>query len=552
MKARDRPHFDVDMLRDMAGERAFERGEAYCRDGQVRILSFEPGRVLALVTGSEDYRTELTGRGKRIGGACSCPAFEDRGFCKHMVAVGLAANASDGSADGAGALARMREHLKGKGIDALVELIVGLAERDPALFRRLDMAAAVVRADDKMLEARQRQAIDGATRTRGFVDYREAAGWAAGVDAALDTLAALMPAGRAGLALRLVERAIDRIESAIEEIDDSDGHCGTLLERAQDIHLAAAGEARPEPVQLARDLFAREVEGQYDTFSGVASLYAGVLGDAGLAEYRRLAAEAWEKLPWRSGGAGRPGQPPDGYYRLKDILDVFAERDGDVDARVALRARDLSSPWRYLELAEFCLSQGREDEALRRAEEGLWVFEDGPPDERLVFFVAGLLSKAGRDGEAEACVWRAFEKAPGLELFTRFGTLGGSAARKRAIKFLEAGLGRTDSADLLIRVLTQQGMFDAAWTAVQRYGASRGVREGLARASEATHPREAVETYAERVDQLARSGGNSAYADAARLIARMATLRNAAEHAGYVAELKSRFSRKRNFIKVLD
>ena len=52
------------------------------------------------------------------------------------------------------------------------------------------------------------------------------------------------------------------------------------------------------------------------------------------------------------------------------ILDFFAERDGDVEARIALRMRDLSSPWDYLQLAEFCLSQGRQDEALRRAEEG--------------------------------------------------------------------------------------------------------------------------------------------------------------------------------------
>ena len=33
------------------------------------------------------------GAARTIGGDCSCPAFEDRGFCKHMVATALAANA---------------------------------------------------------------------------------------------------------------------------------------------------------------------------------------------------------------------------------------------------------------------------------------------------------------------------------------------------------------------------------------------------------------------------------------------------------------------------
>jgi len=52
------PRFDVDGL---AGDKVFARGLAYHQAGQVEILSLEPGRVLARVSGSEDYRSELTG-----------------------------------------------------------------------------------------------------------------------------------------------------------------------------------------------------------------------------------------------------------------------------------------------------------------------------------------------------------------------------------------------------------------------------------------------------------------------------------------------------------
>ena len=92
MKADDRPRFDVDALRALAGAKAFARGEEYHRDGLVQMLALTPGRVLAQVAGSEDYRTEVTGRGKEIDGKCTCRAFEDWGFCKHMVAAALAAN----------------------------------------------------------------------------------------------------------------------------------------------------------------------------------------------------------------------------------------------------------------------------------------------------------------------------------------------------------------------------------------------------------------------------------------------------------------------------
>lgn len=555
MKATRRLRFDVAALRTLAGDKVFARGEDYHRDGQVEILSVERGRVLAQVMGTEDYRTVLTGRGKTIGGECSCPAYSDWGFCKHMVATALTVNEAgdEERAEAPTALDRIRAHLKQKGIDALVAMVVDLAERDAALFRKLDIAAtASAPGDAKGLEKQLRRAIDGATRTRGFVDYGEAGGWAENVDAALDAVAQLATGRHAALAMKLADHAIDRIEGAIEAIDDSDGHCGGLLERAGDIHLAACRAAKPDPVELARDLFARELNGEYDTYYNAVARYAEVLGKAGLSEYRRLAAEAWNKLPppTRNGG-----EDP---FRLVGILDFFAERDGDVEARIALRARDLSSPGKYLQLAEFCLAEGRKEEALRRAEEGLWMFEDGQPDDRLVLFVVGLLVKAGRKEDAAAHLWKAFEKDPDLELYRRLRKLGGKAARERALSYLHSQLAapkplqRDHTAAILIELLIEEKMFDAAWAALRNHGrAGRHLESALAKASEKTHPNEALAVYAGQVEFHVGVGGNPGYETARRLIARMAGLRDVESQTAYVRSLKERHRLKRNFMKLL-
>lgn len=559
MNSKSHPRFDPHALRDLAGDAVFARGEAYFQDGTVDILGIEPTRILARVAGTEYYRTVVTGQHTEIDGECSCPAFEREGFCKHMVAVALAANAAvaSGEAGSGDTLARVRDYLRRRSVDALAGMIMDMAERDPALLRKLEIATAAAGADDKALESQLRGAIRDATRIRGFIDYGRAPGWAAGVDAALDMLAELATGPRAALVVELVDYASTQIERAVENIDDSDGYCTALLTHAQRIHLAACRTAKPDPLALAHDLFLRETEGTYDTFYGAATQYAEVLGEEGLAEFRRLAQEAWDKLPARIGP--RRGVEEYGFndFGLMAILDFFAERDGDVDTRIALRAKNLSSPWAYLQLAEFCQAQGQEEEALRHVEEGLWLFEDDRPDERLVSFAVDLLQKEDRKADAEAHLWRAFEKAPSLNLYGRLRALGGQAAAQRAIDHLQRQLVGASStrwhsaADLVIRIMIEEKMFEAAWAAVRVHGASRGVKDALATASEAKHAEEALVVYAERVEELARTGGNPAYEEAAALIVRMGGLRGAAEQAAFVADIKTRHGRKRNFMKLL-
>ena len=237
-------------------------------------------------------------------------------------------------------------------------------------------------------------------------------------------------------------------------------------------------------------------------------IYADVLGDAGRAEYRRLAAAAWDRLPPR-GPRDRDGGLGFDHTTLAEILDRFAAADGDVGARIALRSKDLSTPYHYLRLAEFCLEHGRPAEALARGEEGLWIFEAERPDERLLRLVADLLVEAGRAPEAEAHLWRAFERAPSFDLYRALRQLAGEPARDRAIATLEELLAKpargrwSATADLMVRVLLAEERFGQAWEVARDKGVSEPVAEALARATEATHPHEALAVYAARVERLA-------------------------------------------------
>jgi len=568
----DVPRFDVDALRQAAGEKVFTRGEAYHRDRHVEVLVIEPRRVVADVLGSEIYRSEVSLVRGRLSGHCSCPAYSEWGFCKHLVATALAATAAkpDEIGKALNRLGAIRDHLRAQGVDALVETIMGLAERDPTLLRSLELGAAAGDTDEERIFARFEKVLTEATRTPGYVEYREAPGWAQEIGDVLDRIETLVDRGHAGIVLRLLDRFFTRMDAALGNVDDSDGYVGGTIAKACDIHLKACRAAKPDPVELARDLFARETDSAWDWFAGDCETYSDVLGKPGRAEYRRLAEEAWHKIkPRLAGKRTAPDEEFGARRRLAAILEHFAEQEGDLDARIAIRAKDLSSPYSYLQIAELWLANGREADALKWTEEGLWLFE-GMPDDRLVAFAADLYRRVGRNGDAEKLLWQAFESRPSLDFYDRLKAslrddpAAAKSVADKAVQVLQGGLAAAERdaparwpsrADLLVEVLMSERRLAEAWEAVHVHRCRDRVLESLAKASESTQPAEAINAYANLVERQVGLTNRQAYEEASRLIDRIRIVRQrlgqGAAHAAYLADLLTRHKAKRNFIKLL-
>lgn len=79
-----------DVLRELAGDKAYARGLAYFNDGHVGQLEAQGERIFAPVYGSEAYETALWADGDGLAFSCTCPVGDNAEFCKHCVAVGLA------------------------------------------------------------------------------------------------------------------------------------------------------------------------------------------------------------------------------------------------------------------------------------------------------------------------------------------------------------------------------------------------------------------------------------------------------------------------------
>ena len=195
----------------------------------------------------------------------------DGAFCKHCVATGLAWLANDSgkpptqntkttdttvvTLDHARAWLAKQDNAK------LVEMLLDQAALDWHLRERLLLQAAKA-AGQNASAAAIRQAMNRATRTGGFVDYRAARDFSLGIDQVVASIADLLKEGCAAEVIELTEHALGKVEQATLSMDDSDGYMGGILQRLQDLHLEACRKTPPDPEALAGRLF----DGNADAF----------------------------------------------------------------------------------------------------------------------------------------------------------------------------------------------------------------------------------------------------------------------------------------------
>ncbi|MPZ46093.1 MAG: hypothetical protein GEV05_22455 [Betaproteobacteria bacterium] len=565
-------------LEALAGAAVFRRGEAYFSAGVVERLRATGDRITAKVEGSTIYPVELWHDGDgELEYDCTCPYAADGDFCKHCVAVGLAwlAERPDAGKPGvrSGKKARrdpwrdIRKYLSTQAPEVLIELLLDTAQRDDRLYRSLLLKTERSTGGD-LVEA-YRKAIDDAARIDDFIDWRESGTFAGNVDEVANSLAELLQPDTAPALVELAEYAIERLEHSLQQVDDSDGEVGAIVERLGELHLKACAMARPEPAALAERLFRLDMTLPLGVCSFDAATYRGPLGKAGLRRYRELAEAEWRKVKPRGASDGYDS----GRYRITRIMEQLAEASGNVEELVAIRARDLSSSYRYLAIAETWARARQHDKAFEWAERGLKAFP-GRTDNRLRDFLVAAYLDRGRNDEALKLTWIQFEENPALAHYEKLKTVSErlevwDAQRRRALSLVAERAARRTKAvtrwssassapdcSLRVEIALWEQDLDAAWTAVHEGTCNRGLLVALAGKLEKSRSGDAISLYRRVIPAIVEQTNNAAYAEAISLIRKIARLMQAENQARqlseYLAELRAQFKPKRNFIKLLD
>lgn len=546
-------------LAKLAGDKSYARGVAYWRQGAVLDLMRVGDGLKARVMGSEEYRVALRAAGRTLEWSCTCPLGAGGEFCKHAVATGLAWLDGGGSPDDEPTL--LRSHLASQSKEELIDLLLEQASEDPELRARLESASLrhAAPSEPKALKEVVRRAFT----VHGFVDYRGMRTLVTRVESVVHLLREQIAAGNAREALELADYALRRGLVVYGQTDDSDGGFGELLHDIADLHLEAFQTARPAGDAQGAALFELQMVDQWDLIA-IAD-YAPLLDKKGLARYRALVEKAWSAVPERLPGARR--ETDDRSFRVTCLMEALARLDGDVDALIAVKRRDLSSPYTYLQIAEMLSAAKRQDEALAWAERGHSTFATNP-DSRLVAFLISAYRQTRRNDDATALAWEHFVRSPNLDTYkllrSACGTKEWASLRDKALTHLRAESRQTarqahgwpGGNSLLVEILLHDGDSDTALAEAREGGCNEWLWRQLAEVREASHPAEAAEIHRARIDKIIGRTNNAAYDEAAKLTGHIRHLMMRAgmekECGEWLNALRARHQAKRNFMKRLE
>ncbi|QGZ39774.1 putative Zn finger protein [Pseudoduganella flava] len=553
-------------LRNLAGNASFTRGEEYVAAGAVRKLDCAGDRIRATVQGSTDYDVCVWVRDKALHFACSCPHAAQRStYCKHFVAVGLAAIGAPTAMPAQPAPVRKRtrksaadedwieldRYLRGLDADTLADLLLRAARDDRRLYAAL-VAQSTPREFD---EAYVRKLIDEVTDLPEWVPQHEAGECGRAIERMLGKLEQLRTPATAPALVGLLEYAFERVEDALERVDDSGGEVGDLLLQIGRAHRDACTLARPDPVVLAERLFELAVRSGMGLWDFSPDNYAQALGEAGRQRYREVAMAAWRKLPLR----GRDARAD----AIVHVMEALAA--DDIDLKVQVLSRDLGTLYRYRVIASALWDAGRGAEAVEWVRRGMRAFPLDRDWGLCDILVADHLAH-GRGEQAIDIRLEQLEVGPTLHGYQEVVAAAQAAgqwpaARKRAWQAVERYVKRreTESRTVHVEIALWENDIDLAW---QHALAGHCEAEPLQRLAEALEPiwpddafacyRRLIRLAMEQRLDIMQPVYASAFGYVQRILALLASMGRADEGAQYVQFLRNEYQRKRNFIKLLD
>ena len=600
-------------LRQASSATIFQRGKTYATSGAVEVMSEDglPEPLLnAQVMGTELYTTEVWIEDDTVAGSCDCPNAEDGWFCKHQVAVALvwrerlAGNVIDDAArkkvQASTKRARtvkdkrqaLHDFLHGQEAATLADKLLGFADRDKDISRELQQWRKVSEVNEASPEPADLKPLisEMLSPGRGFIAWNESYSYVRRAEAVLPLLQRAR-ARDAAAAATLCLHALRRTWGVLEQADDSDGDIGGLCQAIGAEWVLSLQAAGPRPASFGDTYLQLQLDDPFGCFDSAAAEAA--IGGPAMARYQGAVAERWRhakdavlalKAEHAAKMARRKGRTP-AYeptseremrlWTLERLHLAQLERTGQVDEALSVLREDLSGAHDHDKVVDFLERHGRYREAFAQAEQGHTAF---PDDQRLQDDLLRCFERDGWTAEALALRRKQFESSPSVERYHQVLKAGKAdkqdvvALRQGLLDFLAAqelealrarsqparwavprGAATPSARDVSLRaqVLCSEGLWAQACALVQSpVQCSSNVLHEIAKHLGADRNDQALELLM-RVFASEMQRASSPYQEEIAMVKEIGRRMDAARRADWLAQLRTLYKAKRNFVRDL-
>ena len=354
------------VIATLAGEAAYRRGLEYYNDGRVEQLSINDTQISANVEGQQRYQVSLNHTAKMFDGSCDCPASDNFDFCKHCVAVSLAyyyqTQTNLEMAD-AGKADTLPLYLNTFTKPQLIEELNTLIQRNQSLCDHWLLRAEIASGNlsSKDLRKRITQAIP--FKPSGLWRPQEVANYFSEAQLALKVLEPAVLALDARKAIKLIIYSIERVEKALDTIEDRAAYQSDLQNQLKDwFHqiLAAPEWQGNERVALLSKLILDE-KFSYQILNlpnGVLTLISNKESE----DLMEAVSKEWTKMPPPNKGLASQQSL---YTKLENILLEDAQLLNNKTRELEILAKGAVDTDRCLKLVAKCIDYQRLDEATK-------------------------------------------------------------------------------------------------------------------------------------------------------------------------------------------
>ncbi|MBK9186330.1 MAG: SWIM zinc finger family protein [Moraxellaceae bacterium] len=589
-------------LQEYADYRSFERGLSYFEQKQVSVISSNDNKISANVSGTRIYQTSLWGEGRYLESSCTCEAFDDNGFCKHCVAVGLAWLAGVTPTEEEDHIPNViTQYVQQLSQQKLVDIVLQQAAKDQHLLQQLLLSShSLLDSNTKLANYKKlivKLAVLLGDNLNDYMDYY-------GEYLVNEDIISQVQQFLDSLTLQINDHPADVLalcEYAFEELyinnqDTELSEC--LLELDEqfttlaELHCQAALIVKPEPIALAEKLFNYQIECDRQWFDDILTNYQQALGVQGCAHYTKLVEQAWQhylntRKPNENTSSESKVLPNqellaafgkvfstknivcyDKNHTLQAMMEELAESENNMDKLVSIKSQTLNYAGDYLAIAKCYEQANLPEQAIAWAEQGFYRFYRDTDGSLRDYLIAHYL-KTKQQAKAICLAWLAFEERPSLakyqtlkEVSSQFDDWLGQ--RQRALALIEHQVKQPKKTvwhsvstyvDLLIDIALWENDLELAMAYSQKGEFSKAMGIKLADVVSQYAPSFALALYKKHVNQLVPQTNNQAYEEAFKLVLKVGNIlkqqKQTLAFSDYVAELSVNYKLKRNFMAML-